>query len=167
MKIDLTDLFNGSVEHKSIDYSMDLRNLIYSTYNPIKKDVEVKGDITSKADIVRLDLNIDFDFFGYCDRCADDVKKHFSVNVHRIIVENLQNEHDDDDYIIVKNRELDLDEFVNEEVSLSLPNKILCKEDCKGLCPQCGTNLNVNKCNCKKDVDPRMEVLLQLLDEQQ
>lgn len=83
----------------------------------------------------------------------------------RIVVENLQNENDDDDYIVVKNRELDLDEFVNEEVSLSLPNKILCSEDCKGLCSKCGMSLNLKQCDCKKDVDPRMEALLQLLND--
>ena len=82
------------------------------------------------------------------------------------VVEKLENEEDDDDYIVVSNRELDLDELVNEEVSLSLPNKILCKDDCKGLCPKCGANLNVKQCNCKKDVDPRMEALLQLLEDE-
>ena len=40
-----------------------------------------------------------------------------------------------------------------------------CSEECKGLCPTCGKNLNHEKCNCKKEVDPRMAALLQLLDE--
>lgn len=95
----------------------------------------------------------------------EEIKKDFSFDINRIVVEALQNE-DNDDYIIVDNRELDLDELVNEEVSLSLPNKILCKEDCKGLCYKCGTNLNVKKCDCKDDIDPRMEALLQLLNEE-
>lgn len=166
MKIDLTNLLNGNVSFKSIDYTLDLNNLIYSTYNPIKDGVSVKGSVYSKADVLYLDINISFIFYGFCDRCAEDVKKTFDFNVKRIIVEELQNENDDDDYIIVKNRELDLDALVEEEVILSLPNKILCKEDCKGLCHQCGTNLNVNKCNCKKEVDPRMEALLQLLEDE-
>ncbi|MGN1420758.1 MAG: YceD family protein [Eubacterium sp.] len=166
MKIDLTELFNGSVDKKDIDYRLDLSNLIYSTYNPIKNDVVVKGSLFSKADVVYLDVDISFDFFGFCDRCAEDVRKKFDFNVKRIVVEKLENENDDDDYIVVKNRELDLDELVSEEVSLSLPSKILCKEDCKGLCPKCGANLNVKKCDCKSDVDPRMAALLQLLDEE-
>lgn len=165
MKIDLTDLFNGSVSKKDIDYRIDLSNLIYSTYNPIKNDVVVKGSIFSKADVVYLDIDIFFDFFGFCDRCAEDVKKDFKFKVKRIVVEKLENENDDD-YIVVNNRELDLDELVSEEVSLSLPSKILCKDDCKGLCPKCGANLNVKKCDCKSDVDPRMSALLQLLDEE-
>lgn len=166
MKIDLTELFNGSVDKKDIDYRLDLSNLTYSTYKPIKNDVVVKGSVFSKADVVYLDVDISFDFFGFCDRCAEDVKKSFDFKVKHIVVERLENENDDDDYIVVKNRELDLDELVSEEVSLSLPSKILCKEDCKGLCPKCGANLNVKKCDCKSDVDPRMAALLQLLDEE-
>ncbi|MGB9809870.1 MAG: YceD family protein, partial [Caldanaerobacter sp.] len=49
-------------------------------------------------------------------------------------------------------------------VILSLPMKFLCKEDCKGLCPICGTNLNYGSCSCKReDIDPRLEVLSKLL----
>lgn len=166
MRIDLNNLLSGVETKLDINYVLDLSNLIYSTYNPIKNGVNVVGRLYSKADVLYLDINISFDFFGFCDRCAEKVKKHFSFDVKRIVVEKLENEEDDDDYIVVSNRELDLDELVNEEVSLSLPNKILCKEDCKGLCPKCGANLNVKQCNCKKDVDPRMAALLQLLEDE-
>lgn len=167
MKIDLTALFNGSACKTDIDYSLDLSNLIYSTYNPIKNGVCVKGSLFTRADVIYLDIVISFEFFGFCDRCAEEVKKEFGFNVKRIVVEELQNENDDDDYVVVRNRELDLDSLVSEEVSLSLPNKILCSDDCKGLCPQCGANLNIKKCGCKSDVDPRMAALLQLLDDEQ
>lgn len=165
MKIDLSGLFNGSKKQIDINQTFDLSDLTYSTYSPIKDGVKVSGKLFTKADVVYMDTNISFDFYGFCDRCAEDVKKSFSFDVSKIIVEELQNEKDDDDYIIVSNRTLDLEELVHEEVSLSLPTKILCKEDCKGLCPKCAANLNVSKCNCKKDVDPRMEALLQLLEE--
>lgn len=165
MKIDLTELFNNSVKEIPVEQSFDFSDFVYSTYTPIKNGVKVKGRLFTKADIVYLSLNISFDFYGYCDRCAEDVKKTFSFDIDKIIVEKLQNEQDSDRFIVVKNRTLDLEQLVNEEVSLSLPTKILCKDDCKGLCAKCGANLNVESCNCKKDIDPRMEALLQLLDE--
>lgn len=165
MKIDLTNLFNGNEEQIEIDHTVDMSDLIYSTYTPIKDGVSVKGRLFTKAEVVFLDVVISFAFNGFCDRCAEELTKDFSFVVKKIVVEQLQNEKDDDDYIVVKNRVLDLDELVNEEVSLNLPSKILCSEECKGLCPQCGTNLNVSECNCKKDVDPRLSALLQLLDE--
>lgn len=165
MKIDLSGLFNNSVKEIPVNETFDFSDFVYSTYTPIKNGVSVKGSIYSKAEVVFLNLDINFNFIGYCDRCAESVEKSFSFNINKIVVEELQNEQDCDDYIVIKNRMLDLDELVNEEVALSLPSKILCKEDCKGLCAQCGTNLNVSKCDCKKDVDPRMEALLQLLEE--
>lgn len=166
MRIDLNNLLSGNEKHLGINYKLDLSNLIYSTYNPIKNGVSVVGSLYSKADVLYLDINISFEFFGFCDRCAEEVKKDFGFNIKRIVVEKLENEEDDDDYIVVNNRELDLDELVNEEVSLSLPNKILCKDDCKGLCPKCGANLNFKQCDCKKDVDPRMAALLRLLEDE-
>ncbi|MDE5974199.1 MAG: DUF177 domain-containing protein [Eubacterium sp.] len=164
MKINLINLLNGERDSLSIDYTLDLSNLIYSSYNPIKEPVSIKGRLYSKADVLYLDLKIEFRFYGLCDRCADEIEKDFTITVNKIIVEELQNIDNDDDYIVVDNQILDLDELVNEEISLSLPSKILCSDECKGLCPKCGTNLNVNKCDCKGDVDPRMAALLQLLD---
>ena len=163
MKINLINLLNGEQDSLSVDYQLDLSDLIYGTYKPIIDPVSVKGKLYSKADVLYLDLKIEFTFYGVCDRCAEEIKKDFSIEVNKIIVEELQNI-DNDDYILVDNQLLDLDEFVNEEVSLTLPSKMLCDDDCKGLCPKCGTNLNVNKCDCKGDIDPRMEALLQLLD---
>ncbi|MDE5964157.1 MAG: DUF177 domain-containing protein [Eubacterium sp.] len=164
MKINLINLLNGERDSLSIDYTLDLSNLIYSSYNPIKEPVSIKGRLYSKADVLYLDLKIEFRFYGLCDRCTDEIEKDFTITVNKIIVEELQNIDNDDDYIVVDNQILDLDELVNEEISLSLPSKILCSDECKGLCPKCGTNLNVNKCDCKGDVDPRMAALLQLLD---
>ena len=164
MKINLINLLNGEQDSLSVDYTLDLSNLIYSSYSPVKEPVSISGRLYSKADVLYLDLKIEFRFCGVCDRCAEEIEKDFAIKINKIIVEELQNIDNDDDYIVVDNQLLDLDELVNEEVSLSLPSKILCSDDCKGLCPNCGTNLNVNKCDCKGDVDPRMAALLQLLD---
>lgn len=166
MKIDLNGLFNSTVKEIEINNSFDLSSISYSGSNPIKDMVQIKGKLYCKADVVYLDATISFKFYGSCDRCAEDVEKDFSIKINKIIVEQLQNQDDDEDYIVVENRTLDLEELVNEEVSLALPTKLLCKDDCAGLCAQCGTNLNVKKCDCKKEVDPRLSALLQLLDEE-
>ena len=51
-----------------------------------------------------------------------------------------------------------------DRVLVNWPMKVLCKEDCKGVCQFCGANLNEGQCSCKKPVDPRLEALKQLLD---
>lgn len=166
MRIDLTNLFNGSNEVISIDFTLDLNELEYSGYNPIKDGATVKGSIYAKAGVVYLDCSVGFDFNGICDRCAEDITKHFSFKLDKILVSEMANDTDFDDYIVVENGMLDLDELIEEEITLFLPAKMLCSEDCKGLCMTCGKNLNFGKCNCKKEVDPRMAALLQLLDEE-
>ena len=56
--------------------------------------------------------------------------------------------------------EIDLTEAVQEQILLSLPLRPLCREDCKGLCPGCGEDLNKGACGCSgKAVDPRLAVL--------
>ena len=69
-----------------------------------------------------------------------------------------------DDYIVLPDLVLDLDALAEEDVVLNLPSKVLCKDDCKGLCPQCGKNLNDGPCDCKEPVDPRLAGLLELLN---
>ena len=62
---------------------------------------------------------------------------------------------------------LELDDAVRTAVLLELPSRILCKEDCRGLCAQCGANLNVNVCSCQKDLTSRnpFSALASLLNE--
>ena len=72
---------------------------------------------------------------------------------------------DNDEYIVVEDNVLDLTELVCEDIILSLPTRFLCREDCKGICSKCGKNLNEGKCDCKKDIDPRMAALLELLED--
>lgn len=167
MKLDFTGLFNSSGEELTVEYRLNLDDFEYSTYKPLKNGVDVKGSAYSKADVVYLDLNIAFTFNGICDRCAEEFSKDYSFDVSRVVVSHLENEEDDDDYIIADaDNKLNVDDFVYQEIQLFLPQKMLCNDDCKGLCPKCGVNLNKEKCNCKKDVDPRMATLLQLLEDE-
>jgi uncharacterized protein len=61
--------------------------------------------------------------------------------------------------------EIDIADLVRESLLLAQPLKKLCKEECKGLCPKCGINLNVSTCSCNKEImDPRLMVLQQFLN---
>ena len=86
------------------------------------------------------------------------------VPVERILVSSLNNE-ENDEYLLLDNYQLPLDELVEEELILNLPSKNLCRKDCRGLCPKCGRNLNEGLCGCRSDtIDPRLEVLKQLMN---
>lgn len=164
MQLDFTNLLNSSADEINIDYHAKTDDFMYSTYKPLKNGVDIKGRAYQKVGVVYLDLDVNFDFFGVCDRCVDDIERRYDFSLSKIIVSAMENENDDyDDYIVVENNVLDLDELVNEEIQLFLPAKMLCKEDCKGLCQKCGKNLNYEKCECAKDVDPRLAALADLL----
>jgi uncharacterized protein len=57
-----------------------------------------------------------------------------------------------------------LEDVLREQILLAVPMKIVCREDCKGLCPQCGTNLNQSSCSCTRPMDPRWQALEGLRD---
>lgn len=166
MQLRFTNLFQSDKESIEINETLPLKDFEYSTYKPLRNGAVVKGKAYSKADVVYLDVNISFDFFGICDRCAEDIEKSYSFDVKKIVVSHLENEEDDEGYIVLENETLDLDDFVYQEIQLFLPQKMLCSDDCKGICPTCGKNLNKEKCDCKKETDPRLAALLQLLDEE-
>lgn len=120
---------------------------------------------------------------GPCKRCVTDVKLELPVEFTlNLIPESLargddyveEGEGDDDqkgerggtfslkdaDEELFNGKQIELDPIVREQVLLALPMDLLCKEACKGLCAQCGTNLNEQQCSCEqKPVDPRLAVL--------
>ena len=58
---------------------------------------------------------------------------------------------------------IDIDEIVKEQILLTVPSRMLCREDCKGICPECGTDRNTGECNCvTNDIDPRWAALKDL-----
>ena len=68
-----------------------------------------------------------------------------------------------EDVILYENDELNLEEYIWSQVVSSLPMKTLCSNDCKGLCPTCGVDLNTQSCDCMGNtIDPRLEKLKEL-----
>lgn len=77
--------------------------------------------------------------------------------------EELELTYEDLDVGFYRNDEIDLSGVVSEQVMLELPMKPVCREDCRGLCDQCGANLNEGSCDCDKSrIDPRFSVLVEL-----
>ena len=73
-------------------------------------------------------------------------------------------EDENDDVIILDSNEIDLQDIIVQALSCALPITSLCSEDCKGFCPECGCNLNIETCNCEvDDIDPRLAVLKDFL----
>lgn len=165
MYISLESLFGGSEESISLDgLSFDFSGETYNQTNPFVSPVTLNGRITNSAGVVSICATAHVTFVAPCDRCAKIVNKNYCVPVEHILVTSIQNEDIDNDYILVQNMKLDIRSLVLEDIYLFLPSKYLCKDDCKGLCPKCGANLNDTNCECVKDIDPRWEALLSFTD---
>lgn len=164
MFIELESIFNTEGLAKSFSYELPLTDTLPDGSCPFKTPVLVEGKVQNNTGIVSLSATARYTFSAVCDRCAKPFEAMREVPVLHTLVSRL-NEEDTGEYIVVDNLRLDLDELVREDVLLDLPSKILCREDCQGLCPQCGADLNIARCNCKKAVDPRMAALLELLED--
>ena len=73
-------------------------------------------------------------------------------------------EEEEDDLFVLTSDSVDPADVLVPALILQVQMTYLCKEDCKGLCPTCGKNLNLGPCGCRKQIDPRFAVLEQLLD---
>ena len=100
-----------------------------------------------------------------CARCLRDVDLILTPEVKlTLLPEHIPHEVDGDiGFEAYTGDEIDLGGYLRETVAMSLPLKVLCQEDCKGLCPHCGADLNLGACSCKDDwVDPRFTALRNL-----
>ena len=113
----------------------------------IKKQVQVKGCAKIKTVIP-------------CDRCLEDVEQIFDLDFEREVDLKLDEEgrrQSDDEYNFMEGNCLDTDVLICNELLVNWPIRVLCREDCKGLCSICGANLNHGECGCDREVlDPRM-----------
>lgn len=96
-----------------------------------------------------------------CDRCLTPVKESLFITFEReILSPEVISSDEDDEQDFMSGYDLDTEAFVNAEISVNMPVKVLCKPDCKGICKICGHNLNEGECGCDTFVpDPRMAAI--------
>ena len=145
--------------------SVDLSDLCYGISYPVTEPVRAEGQVRNTAGVLVMTGSIETTIHGTCDRCASDFDRevHFPIDV--VLVTELSNEENEDEWVFpLEGDSADLDDIVWTVFVLNLDSKLLCKEDCRGLCHRCGKNLNDGPCNCQKELDPRFAALKQLLE---
>lgn len=164
MLLDFKKVFSGDLETLSFDYEMNLSSVDINGYFPFISPVRVSGMVKGHEGFAQLDVAVSFDFSMPCDRCTKMVRQKYDYTFSHVVVLSLEKD-DDEDYVEARDYKIDLDELMRADILLELPSKFLCREDCKGLCPYCGKNLNEGKCQCNThQIDPRLEVLKKLID---
>lgn len=103
-----------------------------------------------------------------CRRCLTPVETDFRSDLTMVFLSEEQDAEDDGGVYLFEatGRELDLGGAVREEVILAMNPYVVCKPECRGLCPRCGTDLNEDSCDCtEEDLDPRWAALRELKSE--
>ena len=121
------------------------------------------GIICNSAGVLTLTGTIKADMVCICDRCSVEFRCERDIPLDVRLAADLSDE-DDPDVFPLEGNWLDLSDVLETCFILNSDTKFLCKEDCAGLCSKCGKNLNDGPCGCKKEIDPRLAVLGQLLD---
>ena len=104
---------------------------------------------------------------GECRRCLTPVEAPVRADIGALFAQGADAEDDPDCYAVSPDaRVIDLIPAVREELALAAPEFLLCREDCKGLCPRCGRDLNSGPCDCPPVTDPRWAGLSGLKDKQ-
>lgn len=99
-----------------------------------------------------------------CDRCLKPVREklrlQFSREVHAPDAVSEQQDDEDDDQTFMEGYQLNIEDLLNSEIIMNWPSKVLCRTDCRGICMQCGQDLNTGTCECDTFIpDPRMAVI--------
>ena len=162
MVLDISPLLRGEVNRIEIDYMLTPETLDGVEFDA---DVHVTGQLTDNAGYMRLTLKAELPYHGECARCLAPVDGVFSLDFERTVTaENTLTEQQldelSDEYVVLDGGELDVDEPLREELLLGFPTKLLCSEDCPGLCPKCGRPKREGDCGCTlKEIDPRLAIL--------
>lgn len=165
MVIDLRKYLAVQNEAGSVSYQMNIGDTGVNGEKLFPVPVSVDAQFSGFSGTVKLELRVKGEMVTECDRCGRELHLPVQLDVWHILTPELSEEDNEGEMLEVDMAAFDLDELAYSDIMLSLPTKILCREDCKGLCPDCGRDLNTGSCDCdKKKVDPRMEVLRQLLD---
>lgn len=135
----------------------------------LKGRAEVRGTASRKDDEVRLRGEIRADVEVGCDRCLSRFSSPLTVEFDATFVSQAEVVRRPDNFELLPKdlalasydgEAIDIDEFVREQILLALPSRTLCRDDCKGLCPHCGADLNAERCSCEKgEIDPRWGAL--------
>lgn len=163
MRINLCEIIE--MPGKSLPFSLELDTERLSMPSVLRflSPPKASGLIINTAGAMSLEGEISAELILSCDRCAREYEKKLSIPVFAKLSESAE-EGDDPELFPIEDNHLDLTDLLETSFILSMEQKSLCDENCAGLCERCGKNLNDGPCGCKKEIDPRLAVLGQLLD---
>lgn len=150
LKIDLSAITGGKARDNILRfcYDIDLSDEEVYFERPFKSPVRVEGCVTNSAGVLRLSAGIDAVMTFRCARCLALFVKEKTFTYSTLLARDLQSENDIS-ITAIEGDVVELDDILVPEIILGLDMVNLCSEECRGLCPKCGADLNRGPCGCK------------------
>ena len=162
MLLNLNDISGKTGAKKDFSFTLDFSALDFPQIETFSAPATVSGTVSNIAGTLTVTGVLSVSLIAICDRCALCSPLDITLPVTAHLAESLSDESNFELYLL-SNGAVDLEEIFTTSFLLSLESKTVCNDDCKGLCFQCGINLNEEDCNCAPDIDPRLAALGQLL----
>lgn len=165
LKLNVAEIKKKLVGEKTFSFSLSPQELELSHEDlPLVGGIQVQGRISNGGDVLLLAAEISGQVQRQCGRCL----KEFIAPTHATVDERFYpstTENLPKDALTYQFDVVDITEALREGLLLAEPISVLCKAECKGICPKCGADRNVTACNCDtRTIDPRLSALEALLN---
>lgn len=174
MIINVDKLRGKEIDKINLNFCEEIDTISYCDEKyKLASPIEVTGKVTRNGKELYINSDVKMTVVDRCSRCLEEVEIPLDFNIQGFIVQEnnyTEDEYEEFDAFIVKDYEnVDLLEIIAQNLEFNMPHKVLCGEDCKGLCTGCGANLNKEDCRCSEkindedNIDPRFAKLKELL----
>ncbi|MGX8698621.1 MAG: YceD family protein [bacterium] len=164
MRFQTAKLLNRPGGAEPFSFPLDVSEYVFDSVERFLTPVTAAGLVENHAGELTVKGEITAEMACVCARCLRHFERPLAIPIEAWLTDDLQDDDAEDLYPIAPNGEADLGEIANTALVLGMESRLLCREDCKGLCPKCGKDLNEGPCDCRDDLDPRLAVFRQLLE---
>lgn len=164
MWLDLSKIIEIPDASAPFETELDAERLIAGSILGFAGAPTAEGTVTNTAGALTLNGTLRAVMHCRCDRCGREFDREKVLKLSIPLAADVETDDPESDVIALEGDGIDVSDLLETSFILNEETKLLCKPDCKGLCPQCGKDLNDGSCGCTKKPDPRLAVLGQLLD---
>ncbi len=157
-------LRSGDQVRERVEIELEPLLLAGQEYEPRPNPVSAELAVSRASSGTVLELAFDVSLYGPCFRCLQDAELELALRLREYQATKPESDEERTEY--VDEERLDLSAWARDSIALALPDQILCRPDCAGLCPVCGKDLNVEPHeHVEERLDPRWAALNQLREE--
>jgi uncharacterized protein len=163
MKIFIGELLKNNQSSEEVNAQETFED-IEVNYETIRfaRPVELQGVVTNESGVIAVKGQMHVSLELRCHRCNKKIDYNMVVDLGE---RYFPSQAEVEDEYVYHGKEIDLNPMIIDNINLHMPMKILCKGDCRGVCTQCGCNLNESSCDCQQEnYNPRFEALSKLKD---